>query len=365
MLTCDRCDSFITRELLFKLHIQEKHTDEFDSTNTDEEIYTNVETGEETAENSEDESTLRPAAESIIKEIASDDDESDNAVTPVGEILENKFHNHDDPIPILKISTSSIYQLMIRLVNPVQAGDALGVTKQLVENIEDDKDSDESCKYFEAIDADIAETDESKETVDELDATIQIDEPDDRDDDLETVDGDDHTPAATELHCHTVSEARESPEVNEPVDDAKERPAEPDDDQLQYLQYYAPPAHRGSKPGMLSSDLISVSPPESFIQNVQESNPEDCEVETWAGGRLKCLPDAQDIKKDSMIATYVSQAKDDEAKVVKNALNPGMHNTESVDMSQITHANPEVEIDEIDSEEENENLSERLKLLRS
>jgi hypothetical protein len=50
MLTCDRCDSFITRELLFKLHIQEKHTDEFDSTNTDEEIYTNVETGEETAE---------------------------------------------------------------------------------------------------------------------------------------------------------------------------------------------------------------------------------------------------------------------------------------------------------------------------
>jgi hypothetical protein len=42
MLTCDRCDSFITRELLFKLHIQEKHTDE--------EIYTDVETGKETAE---------------------------------------------------------------------------------------------------------------------------------------------------------------------------------------------------------------------------------------------------------------------------------------------------------------------------
>ena len=42
------------------------------------------------------------------------------------------------------------------------------------------------------------------------------------DDDLKTVDGDDHTPAATELHCHTMSEARESHEVNEPLDDAEE-----------------------------------------------------------------------------------------------------------------------------------------------
>ena len=50
---------------------------------------------------------------------------------------------------------------------------------------------------------------------------------------------------------------------------------------------------------------------------------------------------------------------------MKNALNPGMYNTESVDKSQITHANPEVEIDKIDLEEENENLSKRLKLLRS
>ena len=100
---------------------------------------------------------------------------------------------------------------------------------------------------------------------------------------------------------------------------------------------------------MLSSDLISVFPPKSFIQNVQESNPKDCEVEAWANGGLKCLPDTKDIEKDSMVATHVSQAKDDEAKVVKNALNPGMHNTESVGMSQITHANPEVEIDEIDS----------------
>ena len=116
---------------------------------------------------------------------------------------------------------------------------------------------------------------------------------------------------------------------------------------------------------MLSSDLISVFPTKSFIQDVQESNPKDCEVEAWARGRLECLPDAKDIEKDSMVATHVPQAKDDKANVVKNALNPGMYNTESVDKSQITHANPEVENDEIDSEEENENLSERLKLLRS
>ena len=50
---------------------------------------------------------------------------------------------------------------------------------------------------------------------------------------------------------------------------------------------------------------------------------------------------------------------------MKNALNPGMHNTESVNKSQITRVTPEVEIDEIDSDEENENLSERLKLLGS
>ena len=77
---------------------------------------------------------------------------------------------------------------------------------------------------------------------------------------------------------------------------------------------------------MLSSDLTSVFPPKSFIQNVQESNPKDCEVEAWARGRLKCLPDAKDIEKDSMVATHVSQAKEDEAKVVfRNAAFSGTH----------------------------------------
>ena len=136
-------------------------------------------------------------------------------------------------------------------------------------------------------------------------------------------------------------------------------------DEPQYLQHYAPPAYRGSKPGMFSSDLRSVLSPRSFIRDVQESNPTNCEVEAGAKGILVCLPNAKDIEKDGMVATHVPHVKDDKAKVVKNALAPGMYATEGVDKSRVTQANPEVESDEIDSEEENENLSERLKLLRS
>ena len=109
---------------------------------------------------------------------------------------------------------------------------------------------------------------------------------------------------------------------------------------------------------MLSSDLRSVVSPKLFTRDVQESPPRDCEVEAWAMGRLKCLPDTKDIEKDSTAATHVSH---DESKVVNTARNPWMYTTEGVDKSPVT----EVEGDDIDSDEENENLSKRLQLLRS
>ena len=108
---------------------------------------------------------------------------------------------------------------------------------------------------------------------------------------------------------------------------------------------------------MLSFGLTQVFPP-SFTQKMQESNPEDCEVENWAEGRLKCLPEAQNIEEDSVVAT---QAKDDEAQKA----DPGKYAMESVDRSQIIRVPPEAEIEEIVSEEDIENLSERLKILRS
>ena len=49
----------------------------------------------------------------------------------------------------------------------------------------------------------------------------------------------------------------------------------------------------------------------------------------------------------------------------RNALNPGMNTMEGVDMSRVTQVGVKAEVDEIDSEEENENLSKRLQLLRS
>ena len=137
-------------------------------------------------------------------------------------------------------------------------------------------------------------------------------------------------------------------EDDEPAD-ASEGPAEPD--VSQYLQHYAPPAQRGSAPGMLSFDLTQAFLPVSFTQNMQESNPEDCEVEPWTGGRLKCLPEAQNFEEDSVDTTYLSQAGDDEAHDVKHDM--------------IIHVPPEAKFEEIGSEEEIENLSKCLKILRS
>ena len=109
---------------------------------------------------------------------------------------------------------------------------------------------------------------------------------------------------------------------------------------------------------MLSFDLTQAFLPVSFTQNMQESNPEDCEVENWAEGRLKCLPEAQDVEEDSDVALYVSQAEEGEAQIVK-------HDVDRVDKSQISNVLHGAEIEEIVSEEEIENLSERLKNLRS
>ena len=125
--------------------------------------------------------------EIIIKEDTTVDNEPHDDVTSVGEILENRFHNHDDPVPILEIS-ASIYQLKIPLVNPVQAEDALeAAAKQPMKN------------------SDVI-------------------------DDLESEDFKD-----------------DAAEDDEPAD-ASEGPPEPD--VSQYLQPYAPPAQRGRAPGI-------------------------------------------------------------------------------------------------------------------
>ena len=94
---------------------------------------------------------------------------------------------------------------------------------------------------------------------------------------------------------------------------------------------------------MMSSDLRSVVSPKLFTRGVQEPA-RDC--------------DAKDIEKDSTAATHVSH---DESKVVNTTRNPGMYTTEDVDESPIT----EVENDDVDSDEENENLSRHLQLLKS
>ena len=129
-------------------------------------------------------------------------------------------------------------------------------------------------------------------------------------------------------------------------------------DESQYLQHYASPAYRGSAQGMLSFSLTQSFPTESFAQNMQETNPEGCEAENWAEGRLECIPEAQDVEEDSDVALYVSQADEGEAQIVKK-------DVVKVDESQISNVLHGAEIEEIDSEEENENLSERLKILRS
>ena len=120
----------------------------------------------------------------------------------------------------------------------------------------------------------------------------------------------------------------------------EERPAVPDDHQ--YLQHYAPPAYRGGKPGMMSSDLRSVVSSKLFTRDVQEQA-RDC--------------DDEDTEKDSTTAAHVSH---DKSKVVNTTRNPGMCTTEGVDESPIT----EVENEEVDSDE-NEILSRRSQLLRS
>lgn len=106
-------------------------------------------------------------------------------------------------------------------------------------------------------------------------------------------------------------------------------------------------------PSQMYPSIFSLTLPQHNGGEHQESNPEDCEVENWAEGRPKCLPEAQNIEEDSV--------NDDEAQKA----DPERNDMESVDKYQIIHVPPEAEIEEIGSEEEIENLSERLKILRS
>jgi hypothetical protein len=61
----------------------------------------------------------------------------------------------------------------------------------------------------------------------------------------------------------------------------------------------------------------------------------------------------KDLEMDALDAMNIAK---------RNALNPGMNTMESVDMLRVTQVGVK---DEIDSEEANENLSKRLKVLRS
>ena len=110
--------------------------------------------------------------------------------------------------------------------------------------------------------------------------------------------------------------------------------------------------------GMLSFSLIQSFPTESFAQIAQETNPEGCEAENWAESRLECLPEVEDVEEDGDVALYVSQADEGEAQI-------GKKDVAKVDESQINNVLHGAEIEEIGSEEENENLSERLKILRN
>ena len=103
----------------------------------------------ELVDNTNDE-TVEEAPENF--EVAIDDQESDKTVRPMGEAMENKFHNHDVPIPIL-MTSASINQT--HLVKPIEtkAEDALEtVADQPMENSDDNDDFVESEK-FEALDA--------------------------------------------------------------------------------------------------------------------------------------------------------------------------------------------------------------------
>ena len=77
---------------------------------------------------------------------------------------------------------------------------------------------------------------------------------------------------------------------------------------------------------MLSSDLSSVSPPESFIQNVQETSPGnfgDAHGSRFSLGPTQdqAVEDAQDIEKDcKVVVTYMAHTKDSEAQVLKRVL---------------------------------------------
>ena len=132
----------------------------------------------------------------------------------------------------------------------------------------------------------------------------------------------------------SVEERPDMPDVLQCLDEdeesVEERPAVPDEHQ--YLQHYAPPAYRGSKPGMMSSDLRSVVSSKVFTRDIQDQA-RDC--------------DDKDAKKDSPTAAHVAH---DASKAVNT--------TEGVD--EIT----EVENEEDDSNE-NENLSRRLQILRN
>ena len=119
--------------------------------------------------------------------------------------------------------------------------------------------------------------------------------------------------------------------LDEDEESVEDRPAVPDEPQ--YLQHYAPPAYRGSKPGMMSSDLRSVVSSKVFTRDIQDQA-RDC--------------DDKDAKKDSPTAAHVAHD-------VSKAVNT----TEGVD--EIT----EVENEEDDSDEENENLSRRVQILRN
>ena len=248
MLTCDRCDSFITRELLFKLHIQEKHTDEFDSTNTDEEIYTDVETGEETAEKLLDD-------------------------------VENEAPGHT--IAFIAGKSSMV-------------GQPRGIRSALAKmDWHEMCESDDHAEYFE----------------DNDDGNVGV--PDDR-------------------------------------------PAVPDVQMLQASPLYALPAYRECGPGnSYESNYGLLTEPMLNFPRIQADEHEDQEDVFTA---VQNLAVDKDLEMDALDAMNIAK---------RNALNPGMNTMEGVDMSRVTQVGVKADVDEIDSEEENENLSKRLQLLRS
>ena len=115
---------------------------------------------------------------------------------------------------------------------------------------------------------------------------------------------------------------------------------------LQASPLYALPAYRECGPGnSYESNYGLLTEPMLNFPRIQADEHEDQNLDVDKALEMDAL-DAMNIAK-------------------RNALNPGMNTMESVGMSRVTQVGVKAEVDEIDSEEENENLSKRLQLLRS